>query len=79
MSGGSRRVYLGSQRVARAVVSWFATVKGDEVLLGLLEPAVDAREAEGREVGKEEAVVKVVEDVWWIEMADGVVVKVTVL
>lgn len=33
MSGGSLRVNLGSQRVARAVVSWLATVRGVDALL----------------------------------------------
>lgn len=40
--GGSLWVYLGSQRVALAVVSWLATVKGDDGLLV-------SREAGGRE------------------------------
>ena len=48
---------LGSQRVARAVVSWLATVSGED---GLLDDAGCAREADGRvEEGVEEAVVKV--------------------
>ena len=46
-------MYFGSQRVARAVVSWLATVKGEEVLLdgGMFSRNADARE------GFEEAVV----------------------
>ena len=46
MSGGSLRVNLGSQRVARAVVSWLATVRGEDALL---EDAVASREGWGRE------------------------------
>ena len=34
MSGGSLRVYFLSQSVARAVVSWLATVKGEEEVEG---------------------------------------------
>lgn len=37
---------LGSQRVARAVVSWLATVSGEDALL---EDAVASREGRGRE------------------------------
>ena len=51
-------MYLGSQRVARAVVSWFATVKGEEDLPAK-EEEVLSREVKEREVeGLEEAVVK---------------------
>lgn len=46
ISGGSFRVNLGSQRVARAVVSWLATVRGDDALL---EDAVASRDGRGRE------------------------------
>lgn len=46
MSGGSLRVNLGSQRVARAVVSWLATVSGEDALL---EDAVASRDGMGRE------------------------------
>lgn len=58
ISGGSLFVYLGSQRVARAVVSCLATASGEDILL---DDAVSEREAGWRleEVGLEEAVVKV--------------------
>ena len=46
ISGGSLRVYLGSQRVARAVVSWLATVKGEDCLLVVLEAGVRLEEVE---------------------------------
>lgn len=41
------------------MVSWFATVRGEDALLVLLEPVVDAREAEAWEEGTEEAVLMV--------------------
>lgn len=56
ISGGSRVVYFGSQRVARAVVSWFATVSGED---DRAEDAMFSRKADVRLVGVEEAVVKV--------------------
>ena len=50
-------MYFGSQSVARAVVSWLATVSGEDVLP---EKVVLSREASEREdVEIEEAVVKV--------------------
>ena len=56
MSGGSRVVNLGSQRVARAVVSWFATVNGDDGRTGF------SLKADAREDDVEEAVVNEGED-----------------
>ena len=57
MSGGSRVVNLGSQRVARAVVSCEATVSGDEVLFELAAVALE-REVEAAGRGAEEAVLR---------------------
>ena len=52
ISGGSLLVNFGSQSVARAVVSWLATVSGKDAAL--------EREADGRvEVGLEVAVVEI--------------------
>ena len=56
MSGGSRVVNFGSHKVARAVVSWLATVSGED---DRPEDAKFSRKAEVRLAGFEEAVVKV--------------------
>jgi hypothetical protein len=61
MSGGSRRVYFGSQRVARAVVSWLAICRFTSLvlLLVMLEREPDGLSSEASLAGAEEAVVKV--------------------
>lgn len=43
MCGASRRVYLGSQRVARAVVMELATVRGEEGVMVEVEVGRDRR------------------------------------